>query len=162
MGSGKSTIGAALADKLDVPFVDSDAEIEVAATMSIAEIFARDGEAFFRDKEHQVIARLIAGAPAVLSTGGGAVITEALRVDLVAKTTMIWLDADIDALWARVRGKEDRPLLNTENPRAVLQDLLAARRAFYAEAHIRVDSGSGRPVGAIADEIIAQLPKEEG
>ena len=75
---------------------------------------------------------------------------------------MVWLDADIDALWARVKGKEDRPLLNTDNPRAVLEDLLAARRAFYAEAHVRVDSGAGRPVGAIADEIIAQLPKEEG
>src|SRR5690606_11427200 len=101
----------ALARLLSVPFVDSDAEIVKAANMSIAEIFARDGEAFFRDKEAQVIARLLRGRRSVLSTGGGAWLRPENRQAVAALGVSVWLRAPVDLLWARVRHRNDRPLL---------------------------------------------------
>ena len=138
MGSGKTAVGRALAARLDVPFLDSDTAIEEAAQLTIAEIFARDGEAFFRDREAEVIARLLSGPPAVLSTGGGAFMAERNRAAISARGVSVWLEADLDTLWERVRHKDSRPLLRTANPRGTLAALYAQRGPIYALADLRI------------------------
>jgi len=138
MGSGKTAIGRALAMRLGVAFRDSDAELETAANATIAEIFARDGEAFFRDREAEVIARLLKAAPAVLSTGGGAFMSARNRTAISAHGVSVWLDADLDTLWDRVRTKDSRPLLRTANPRATLAELFEKRVPVYQLADMRV------------------------
>jgi shikimate kinase len=157
MGAGKTAVGTALARRLAVPFLDSDAEIEAAARMRISEIFARDGEAFFRRKEAQVIARLLDGPPGVLSTGGGAWLQEPNRRTISEKGVAVWLDADLDVLWTRVKGKETRPLLRTADPRATLAALYAERRPAYALADLRVRSEADTPVGETVDRVIEAL-----
>lgn len=148
MGAGKTAIGTAVARELDVPFLDSDSEIVSAANMSIAEIFARDGEAFFREKEAQVIARLMTEERCILSTGGGAYLRAENRALISEKGLAVWLRADVDLLWSRVRHKDTRPLLRTANPYATLRDLQEARAPIYALAEIVVDA---RPDYSIAD-----------
>lgn len=157
MGAGKTAVGTALARQLGVPFLDSDDEIVKAAGRTIPEIFARDGEAFFREKESRVLSRLLAGTPCVLSTGGGAFVAEANRVEIDAKGVSVWLRADLDLLWQRVRNKSTRPLLHTPNPRRTLADLLAAREPVYAEAALVVDSRAGLSVDHMADRVRAAL-----
>lgn len=157
MGAGKTAVGTHLARVLNVPFLDSDDEIVKAANMSIAEIFARDGEAFFRQKESQVIARLLAGPPGILSTGGGAYLAEGNRAAISALGVAVWLRADPDLLWQRVRHKNTRPLLRTPDPYGTLKALLAAREPVYALADLVVDSQPGLPVDAMAERVIATL-----
>jgi len=142
MGSGKTAIGRALAQRLDVPFLDSDAAIEEAAKASIAEIFARDGESFFRDREAEVIARLLSGPPAILSTGGGAFMAERNRRVISVQAVSLWLDVDLDTLWDRVRHKDSRPLLRTANPRQTLAGIFATRVPVYrlADLSVRTDA----------------------
>src|SRR4249919_536927 len=127
MGAGKTSVGKRLAALLQVPFVDSDQEIAEAAGMSIPEIFASLGEPAFRDGERRVIARLLADRPMVLGTGGGAFIDPRTRSEMHARATSVWIRADLDLLWDRVRDRPGRPLLQTADPRAVLADLLARR-----------------------------------
>ena len=134
MGAGKTAIGRALATRLDVPFLDSDAAIEQAATISISEIFSRDGEAFFRDREVEVIDRLLSGSPVILSTGGGAFLADRTRNLIANKGVAVWLDADLNTLWERVRHKDSRPLLRTANPLATLAALMKIRTPIYAQA----------------------------
>ena len=144
MGAGKTSVGKRLAPLLQVPFVDSDHEIAAAAGMSIPEIFASLGEPAFRDGERRVIARLLADRPIVLATGGGAFIDPRTRVrDARRSATSVWIRADLDLLWDRVRDRPGRPLLQTADPRAVLADLLARRSPVYAEADVVVDSRRG-------------------
>ena len=138
MGSGKTAVGRALAQRLGVPFLDSDAEIERAAHATIPEIFARDGEAFFRDREAEVIGRLLNGPPAIISTGGGAFMAERNRTAIAAHGISLWLDAALDVLWERVRHKDNRPLLRTANPRETLAGLFAQRVPVYRLAALRV------------------------
>jgi shikimate kinase len=138
MGSGKTAVGKALAHRLGVPFLDSDAEIERAAQATIPEIFARDGEPFFRDREAEVIGRLLGGPPAIISTGGGAFMAERNRTAIAAHGVSVWLDAALDVLWDRVRHKENRPLLRTANPRETLAALFEARGPAYRLAGLRV------------------------
>lgn len=140
MGAGKTAVGRTLAQQLGVAFRDSDHEIEDAANMSISEIFARDGEAFFREKERQVIDRLLDGQPGVLSTGGGAFMSEENRRLISEKGVAVWLDADLDVLWDRVRHKDTRPLLRTADPLGTLSDLFDKRVPTYALADIAVKS----------------------
>ncbi len=142
MGSGKTAIGRALALRLDAPFVDSDAAIEEAAASSIAEIFARDGEAFFRKREAEVLRRLLTGPPRIVSTGGGAFLADANRKIIDQMGVAVWLDADLATLWERVRHKDTRPLLRTANPKNTLETMLAARSPIYrlAGLHINVDA----------------------
>ncbi|MCU0910558.1 MAG: shikimate kinase [Rhodobacteraceae bacterium] len=156
-GSGKSAVGGALARRLGVEFRDSDDEIQRAADRTIAEIFARDGEAFFRDKEAQVIARLLSGPPAVLSTGAGAFLRPANREAIAEKGLSLWLDADLDLLWSRVRHKDTRPLLRTPDPRATLAELYRVRVPHYAEADIAVRSEPGLSIEEMTDRVIAAL-----
>ena len=136
MGSGKTAIGRALAAALDVPFLDSDAAIEEAAALSIAEIFERDGETFFRAREAEVIDRLLSGPPAILSTGGGAFLAEKNRDVIAQKGVAVWLDADLKTLWDRVRHKNTRPLLRTANPHATLSALMDVRTPIYSMASV--------------------------
>ena len=140
MGTGKSTIGKRLANRLHMPFADADAEIVEAAGLSIPEIFDRYGEAQFRDGERRVIARLIEGAPKVLATGGGAFMNEATRALILERATAIWLDADIETLVERVSRRDDRPLLRDRDPRDVLTELAAVRNPVYALAPIHIRS----------------------
>jgi shikimate kinase len=138
MGSGKTAIGRALAARLGVSFCDSDAAIEEAASATIAEIFARDGEAFFRVREAEVISRLMSGDPVVLSTGGGAFLTPRIRELIAEQGVAVWLNAPLDVLWERVRNKDTRPLLRTADPRQTLSDIFDQRVPVYAQAEIEV------------------------
>ncbi|MEO5867566.1 MAG: shikimate kinase [Sphingomonas sp.] len=140
MGVGKSTVGRRLAGHLRLPFVDADAEIEAAAGMSIADIFERFGEAYFRDGERRVISRLMDGTRKVIATGGGAFINDETRALILASSLAIWLDADIDVLADRVRRRDTRPLLRGKNPHAVLADLAKVRNPIYALAPIHIPS----------------------
>ncbi|MDP4031620.1 MAG: shikimate kinase [Pseudorhodobacter sp.] len=148
MGAGKTAVGTQLARLLGVPFRDSDDEIVKAAQRSIAEIFERDGEALFRAREGEVLTRLVTGAPCVLSTGGGAFLAEANRRIIAAHAVSVWLRADLELLWQRVRHKTTRPLLHTPNPHETLRRLYEARTPVYALADLTVDS---RPDLSIED-----------
>jgi shikimate kinase len=156
MGAGKSSIGRRLAARLNIPFVDADAEIEEAASMSIADIFAVHGEPYFRAGEARVIARLLEQGPQVLATGGGAFMNAQTRVTIGGKAVSVWLKADLDVLTKRLRRRNDRPLLKTEDPIATLSKLLGDRDPIYAEADVTVIS---RDVthDVIVDEIIAAV-----
>ena len=157
MGVGKSSIGRRLAARLNVPFVDADAEIEKAAGMSIADIFCRHGEADFRSGEARVIARLLDGGPQVLATGGGAVMNADTRAAIKAKGVSIWLSAELDVLMRRInKRKNDRPMLQTADPAATLRELLVAREPVYAQADITVQSREV-PHDAIVAEIMTVL-----
>jgi shikimate kinase len=157
MGVGKSSIGRRLAARLGVPFVDADAEIEKAAGMSIADIFARHGEVDFRSGEARVIARLLDGGPQVLATGGGAVMNADTRAAIKAKGVSIWLSAEFDVLMRRInKRKNDRPLLQTADPAATLRELLVAREPVYAQADLTVQSREV-PHDAIVAEIMTAL-----
>lgn len=157
MGAGKTAVGKALAAKLAVDFLDSDAEIEAAADRTIAEIFTRDGEPFFRDKESKVISRLLGGHPCILSTGGGAYLSEVNRAEISAVGVAVWLDADLSLLWSRVKSKDTRPLLRTDNPHQTLSDLFDARVPTYALADLRVKSLPEYAVADMADQVIETL-----
>ena len=127
MGAGKSSIGRRLATRLKVPFRDADSEIERAAGCTIPEIFARYGEGAFRDGERKVIERLLAEPPHVLAAGGGAFIDPRTRARMKDCAVSVWIKAPVDVLLARVKRKEDRPLLKPGNPREVLERLLTER-----------------------------------
>ncbi len=157
MGAGKTAVGRALAARLDVPFLDSDAEIEIAANMSIPEIFLRDGERFFRDKETRVIARLLDEERGILSTGGGAFLAERNRVMISRRGVSVWLRVDLAVLWGRVKHKDTRPLLRTDDPRATLGALYRARVPVYAKADLVVDSDAITSIEAMVDRVLAVL-----
>lgn len=161
MGAGKTAIGSALARKLRVKFIDSDDEIVKAANMSIAEIFERDGEVFFRKRESEVLARLLDGAPSILSTGGGAFLQPENR-DLIDNHggVSLWLKADLGLLWNRVKHKTTRPLLRTENPYQTLSDIFHARQDIYALAHVHVEAGASYSIDQMADKVLRALVAE--
>jgi shikimate kinase len=156
MGAGKSSIGRRLAQRLDVPFVDADAEIEVAAGMSIEDIFSTRGEPEFRAGEARVIARLLDGGTQVLATGGGAFMNADTRAAIKAKGVSVWLKADFDVLMRRIKRRNDRPLLKTGDPEAKLRELINLRYPTYALADLTVQS---RDVvhEKIVDEMVGAL-----
>lgn len=156
MGVGKSTIGRRLAARLNMPFVDADDEIERAAGMTISEIFARHGEAEFRDGERRVIARMLEEPPRVIATGGGAFMNDDTRALILAQADAVWLDADIDILVERVSRREGRPLLAGKDPAQVLSDLARLRNPVYALAPYHVKSAAG-PHEATVERIIKAL-----
>ncbi|NNE89129.1 MAG: shikimate kinase [Silicimonas sp.] len=157
MGAGKTAIGAALARRLGVKFLDSDTEIEAAANMAVAEIFERDGEAFFRDKESQIIARLLGGPPAVLSTGGGAYLAERNRQMISERGVAVWLRADLELLWERVRHKTTRPLLNNEDPKGTLTQIFEDRTPIYAMADLIVEADPSYSIEDMTDQVFEAL-----
>lgn len=142
MGSGKSTIGRRLATRLNLRFADTDDEIERAAGMTISDIFARYGESHFRDLERRVIQRMLNMGLGVMATGGGAFMNDETRAAIQAKSTSIWLDADIPTLVERVARRSHRPLLKDRDAAEVLRELAEVRNPIYALAHLRVSSAS--------------------
>ncbi|MEA2783478.1 MAG: shikimate kinase [Rhodospirillaceae bacterium] len=156
MGAGKSCIGKRLATRLNIPFVDADQQIEQAAGCSVSEIFAKHGEAAFRDGERRVIARLLGEPPHVLATGGGAFMDSRTRGLIRERAISIWLRADLDLLLRRVSRRNDRPLLQVADPRQKLAELAALRDPVYAEADITVDSADGPP-DATLERVMAAL-----
>lgn len=157
MGAGKTAVGTALARLLGVPFLDSDDEIVKAANRTIAEIFERDGEPFFRARESEVLNRLLHGTPCILSTGGGAFLSEGNRAMIHGAGISVWLRADLDLLWQRVRHKTTRPLLRTPNPRETLRTLYEARQPSYEKADLVVDAAPEMSVEAMAERVAKAL-----
>ncbi|MFC0203820.1 shikimate kinase [Novosphingobium soli] len=159
MGVGKSSVGKRLASLLDCPFVDADDEIERSAQMTIPEIFDTFGEAYFRDGERRVIARLMAERDAagnrdgsnriVIATGGGAFCNPQTRALILEKAITVWLDSDVDTLVERTARKDNRPLLRSGSPREILGRLRDERASDYALAPIHVLSSSGPHVQTI-------------
>ena len=143
MGSGKTAIGRRLAERLEMDFIDVDAEIELGARMTIPEIFERYGEPYFRDGERRVIKRLLHEPPRVLATGGGAFMDAQTRAEIVERGFSIWLRPQSEVLMRRVRKKSNRPLLKTADPDATLRRLIAQRYPIYAKASLHIASQDG-------------------
>ena len=156
MGAGKTSIGKRLAQDLHLPFVDADSEIEAAAGQSIEDIFEQHGEAFFRDGERRVIARLLDGPAHVLATGGGAFMDSNTRGLLKERAITIWIKADIELLLSRVARRNHRPLLKQGDKRAILEKLMVERHPIYEEATFTIDSNDGPPEEMIT-RIMARL-----
>jgi len=155
MGAGKSSIGRRLAARLAIPFVDTDTEIESAASMTIPEIFQKHGEPYFRAGEARVIARLLDNGPSVLATGGGAVMDAHTRELIGEKGISVWLNADIEVLIKRTKRRNDRPLVEK------IKELMPLREPFYAQSDIVVHSRD-EPHDTIVDEILRALAKSLG
>jgi shikimate kinase/3-dehydroquinate synthase len=157
MGAGKTSIGRRLAARLGLPFLDADAEIELAAGCTIPELFSRYGEAYFRDGERKVIRRLLAGGPAVLAYGGGAFMDPDTRRATRERAVSVWLRCTLPTLLRRVASRENRPLLANQDHQTTMARLMAQRYPVYAEADLTVDCGDEMPeittsqvVGALA------------
>jgi shikimate kinase len=140
MGAGKSSVGRRVAVRLGLPFCDSDAEIELAAGCSVNDLFARFGEAAFREGERRVMARLLSGPRLVIATGGGAFIDDSTRALIADHGISVWLRADLDLLVKRTAGRDHRPLLKQGDPRLILASLMERRYPIYALADLVVDS----------------------
>lgn len=157
MGCGKTAIGRMTANALGLPFIDSDQQVEEAAGMSVADIFETLGEQAFRDGEQKVICRILKEGQAVLALGGGAFANETIREEVTRQALAIWLEADIDTLLTRVMKKPDkRPLLQTGDPKVILQTLLEQRTPHYRQAHVKVSS-SKNSKAETRDRVIGAL-----
>jgi shikimate kinase len=157
MGAGKSTIGRRLSARLGLPFLDADAEIEARHFgMPIPDIFAKYGEPYFRDGEVRVIASLLDNGPAVIATGGGAVMREETRDRIREKAVSVWLKVDTDVIMRRVKRRSDRPLLQTADPEATVARLVREREPVYGQADVTVWSRDV-PHDKIVDECIDAL-----
>jgi shikimate kinase len=156
MGAGKSAIGKRLALKLGLPFIDADDEIERAAGCSIAEFFERFGETEFRAGERRVISRLLAGPPHILSTGGGAYMDLETRALMRQHAITVWLRADLEVLYDRVKKRTHRPLLRQGDPREILERLMSQRYPVYAEADLVVES-TAQPAEATTEQVLDAL-----
>jgi shikimate kinase len=156
MGAGKSAIGKRLAQRLGLAFVDADSEIERAAGCTIAEIFEKYGEAEFRQGERRVIGRLLDEPVHVLSTGGGAYMDPETRRLMRGKALTVWLRAELDVLWERVKKRGHRPLLKQGDPKEILTRLMTQRYPIYAEADIVVDS-TAQPADRTTEEVLEAL-----
>lgn len=162
MGVGKTTIGRRLAKRLDMPFYDSDDEIEKASGRTVKGYFKDHGEEAFRAGEYRVINRLLSQGPMVLATGGGAFISDTTREILNKKSTTIWLKADFETIFERVRRKNTRPLLDVENPRTALKSLMDVRYPIYAQAKLTVPAGVGSHIRTVNAVIAALKDYEHG
>ncbi|QCK84795.1 shikimate kinase [Phreatobacter aquaticus] len=156
MGAGKSSIGRRLANRMGLPFIDADTEIEKAADMTIPEIFAKHGEAYFRAGEVRVVARILEQGPQILATGGGAYMNAETRANIRARGLSIWLNAELDVLLRRVKRRADRPLLKSGDPEGVLRRLIDERYPVYADADLTVMSRDATH-DEIVDEVLAAL-----
>jgi shikimate kinase len=163
-GSGKSAVGRRLATRLDLAFVDADEEIERAAGKPIMDIFKDHGEAYFREGERKVIARLLGSGPQVLATGGGAMLAAETRDNIRRSGISIWLKAELPVLMRRVLKRNTRPLLE-KDPEGVMRQLMEARYPIYAMADITVESRDlphETVVGEIIDALTTHLTSRAG
>ncbi|WP_040592584.1 shikimate kinase [Mesorhizobium metallidurans] len=156
MGAGKTAIGRKVATMLGLPFIDSDQEIESVSRMSVPELFERYGETEFRALEQRVILRVLEHGPQVLSTGGGAFMNAQTREAIAGHGVSVWLKAEIELLMERVSKKQNRPLLKSADPRAVLERLMAERYPVYAGANVTVPTRDDRKE-VIAAEVVEAL-----
>ncbi|RVD73077.1 MAG: shikimate kinase [Mesorhizobium sp.] len=156
MGAGKTAIGRKVAAMLSLPFIDSDQEIESVSRMTVPELFERYGETEFRALEQRVILRLLENGPQVLSTGGGAFMNAQTREAIATHGVSVWLKAELDLLMERVSKKQNRPLLKSPDPRAVLERLMGERYPVYATSDITVPTRDDRKE-VIAFEVVAAL-----
>jgi shikimate kinase len=161
MGAGKTSVGRRLAEKLGIPFVDADHEIEAAAGKSIAEIFADHGEAYFREGERRVIQRLIGNGAQVLATGGGAYMNDETRARIQDRGISVWLKASLPLLMKRVLKRQDRPLLKTDDPQAVMRTLMEKRYPVYTLADVTVESRDVQH-GQMVNDVIRALAQWNG
>ncbi len=158
MGCGKTSAGRRLAERLNLPFVDADHEIEAAHQMTIAEIFARYGEPYFRDGERRVMARLLASGPNVIATGGGAFMNEQTRARIADGGISVWLNAEFDLLMKRVRRRPTRPLLQNPDPEGTLRRLMGERYPVYAKADVTVEARDAH-YDAVVEDVMSALEK---
>lgn len=157
MGAGKTTVGKLLAKRLNKSFIDSDHEIERRTGVNIPLIFELEGEAGFRARETAIIEELVGQKNIVLATGGGAILSQQNRDNLSRHGAVIYLRARVEDLWQRTRHDKNRPLLQTADPQARLQELFAQRDPLYREiADIIMDSGA-QSVYALVHQIEEQL-----
>ena len=161
MGAGKSSVGRRLAEKLGIPFTDADTEIESAAGKTIAEIFADHGEPYFREGERRVICRLLGSGAQVLATGGGAFMNDETRAKIQARGLSVWLKAPLPLLMKRVMKRQDRPLLRTEDPEAVMRGLMDKRYPVYAMSDVTVESRDVQH-GQMVNDVIRALGQWKG
>ena len=161
MGAGKTRVGRRLAERLNLPFVDTDQVIEAENGRTIAQLFAQIGEPAFREGERRLIARLVTGPAAIVATGGGAFMEPRTRTTLSERAITVWLRADLDTLVARTSRSNKRPLLQGVDRAQKLAELMAARYPAYAEAHLTVDSLQG-PVEQTVDAVLAALVQRCG
>ena len=156
MGAGKTSIGRKLANRLDIEFVDADAEIVKVAGCSIADLFEIDGEPKFRDLEEKVINRLLRKGPIVLATGGGAFMNPRIRDAIKIHGLSIWLKASLNVLVERTSGRTDRPLLKEGDPQEILGDLIDKRYPFYSEADLTIETDTEN-INQTLDSIVTAL-----
>ncbi len=161
MGAGKTSVGRRLAEKLGVPFVDADHEIEAAAGKPIKEIFADHGEAYFREGERRVIQRLIGNGAQVLATGGGAYMNDETRQRIQEHGISVWLRASLPLLMKRVAKRQDRPLLQADDPETVMRALIDKRYPVYALADVTVESRDVQH-GQMVNDVIRALAQWDG
>jgi shikimate kinase len=158
-GAGKSTVGKALARKLDLPFFDADQEMHRQTGVAISTIFELEGEAGFRLRESQLIEEFCARNGIILATGGGAVLKEKNRAALARTGTVVYLHANLDHLWQRTRRDSRRPLLRTDNPRETLKAMLDAREGHYRElADVTIETGR-QSVGKLVHDLTDELTR---
>ena len=158
MGVGKTTVGRRLAKRMDLPFYDSDDEIEKASGRTVAGYFKDHGEAAFREGERRVIDRLLTGRSIILATGGGAFIPEETREILNKRAITIWLKGDFDTIMERVSRKDTRPLLQVKDPKAKMRELMDIRYPIYAKAHITVPIANGPHIRTV-NKVMRRLEK---
>jgi shikimate kinase len=156
MGAGKTSVGKRLAGRLGLTFIDADTAIEEAAKKSVPEIFAEHGEDYFRQGERRVIVRLLREPRQIIATGGGAFMNAETRAAIRSAGLSIWLKADWELLYERVRRRPTRPLLQTADPEGTLKALVEARYPVYAEADLVVQS-IDVPHEAMVDAVVLAL-----
>ncbi len=157
MGCGKTTVGRAVAKRLKVPFFDTDSEIVRIEGVPITELFETFGEAYFREKESSVLAGCLCGRPRSIAVGGGAYLRDNNRELIDSRAVSIWLKAEVDVLWHRVRHKSTRPLLRTSDPYSTLAQLVAERSPAYRRAMIHIESENRIPLDGMIERTVTTL-----
>lgn len=157
MGAGKTTVGQLLARQLGYRFFDTDVLIEQSVGKTISQIFAEDGEDSFRQLESEVLAQLSAHTKLTIATGGGIVVRR-FNWSYLHHGLVVWLDAPVDVLMARLQNDTTRPLLKDANPAQALQKILDQRKSRYAEADLHIPVSASDTPEQITSRIIAEIP----